>query len=228
MLNRLVPVAAVGAALLLVSACSDTSEFGAGSEPDPAPQETTDVEDEADDAADSGDAVGDADQAEAAEELAADEEESDEDFRFVVQFDEPFVHEDGGIRLSITGLGITDATSDQMPSDVAEFLDDGVTTVLVLEMTASNDSGEQVNFYPDQGTIQVLREQVEADLWFSDSVAGMDWRDGVDSNGQVFWMLSSPFEDVVAAGELAYVASAPHDSESWDNVADDFELTVTW
>lgn len=46
---------------------------------------------------------------------------------------------------------------------MTDFLEDDTQTVVVLEMTASNDSGETINFYPNQGTMQLGREQVDAD-----------------------------------------------------------------
>jgi hypothetical protein len=95
-------------------------------------------------------------------------------------------------------------------------------------MKASNDSGEQIDLYANQGTIQIGREQVEADLWFSDSFAGSEWRDGVDDEGLVVWVLSTGFDEAVAEGRLDYTASAPSNAETWDTIADDIDLTVEW
>lgn len=218
-------IAATAAAILVLAGCSDTSDFGPESEPDAAEQ-PEDAED-----------VGTAEPAEEAdsevaapEELDVDEEEvATDDWRYVEEFDEPFVWEENGVRLSITGIGLTDATSGEVPTDVTDFLDDGAQVVVVLEMTASNDSGQTIDFYPDQGTIQLLREQVDADLWFSDSIAGFDWRDGVDDSGQAFWVLTNTsYEDAVQAGQLDYATSPVLSSEEFEEVAGSAELTITW
>ena len=218
-------LATTATAALVLAGCADTGDFGPGSEPDPAEQ--PDETDE-DDAAEPEEEAGE--EGEAPEELDVDEEEAaSDDWRYVEEFDDPFVWEDNGVRLSITGIGLTDVTSDEVPSDVTDFLDDGAQVVVVLEMTASNDSGQVIDFYPGQGTIQVLREQVEADLWFTDSIAGFDWRDGVDDSGQVFWVLTTTsYEDAVQAGELVYIASPVFSSEDFEEVAGSAELTVTW
>ena len=218
-------IAATAASALVLVGCADTSDFGPGSEPDPAEQ-PDDAEDEA--AAEPEEEAEE--EEEAPEELDVDEEEAaSDDWRYVEEFDESFVWEENGVRLSITGIGLTDVTSDEVPADVTDFLDDGAQVVVVLEMTASNDSGQAIDFYPGQGTIQVLREQVEADLWFTDSIAGFDWRDGVDDSGQVFWVLTSTsYKDAVQAGELAYIAGPVFSSEDFEEVAGAAELTITW
>lgn len=221
-------IAATAAAALVLAGCSDTSDFGPESEPDAAeqPEDAEEAEDEG-----TGEPAEEVEsEVDASEELDVDEEEvATDDWRYVEEFDEPFVWEENAVRLSITGIGLTDATSDEVPTDVTDFLDDGAQVVVVLEMTASNDSGQTIDFYPDQGTIQLLREQVDADLWFSDSIAGFDWRDGVDDSGQVFWVLTNTsYEDAVQAGQLDYAASPVFSSEEFEEVAGSAELTITW
>jgi hypothetical protein len=221
---------AAAAAALVLAGCGDTDDFGPGSAPDAGEQQgDTDAATEGTDA----DAGADDDvegEGEAPDELEIDEDDAaDVSWRYVEEFDEPFVWEENGVRLSITGVGLTDATSDEIPSDVAEFLDDGAQVVVVLEMTASNDSGQEIDFYPSQGTIQLLREQLEADLWFSDNFAGSEWRDGVDDSGQVFWQLTNTsYEDALQAGELTYTTSSVFSTEDFEEVAGGAEVTVNW
>ena len=210
--------ATAAATALVLSACGDASELAPDSDPDPAPQEDSDDDEPDDPVADD----------EPDDELAdVDEEDADDLWQFVEEFDDPFVHEDAGVRLSITGLAISDVTSDEIPADVVEFLDESTRTALVLEMTASNDSGSQIDFFPAQGEIQIGREQVEPDLWFTESLAGIDMRDGVDDTGQVFYELEQSYDDAVSEGALTYVASDPVD-EDFQTVAEGFEIEVTW
>ncbi|WP_458115887.1 hypothetical protein [Arthrobacter sp. D2-10] len=167
---------------------------------------------------------------EAAEELDADESEaSEEDWRFVEKFAEPFVWEDSGVRLSITGVGITDATSSEVPAEVSQVLGEDTQTVVVLEMTASNDTGQVINFFPGQGTIQLLREQITSEIFLSDSIAGNDWRDGVDGDGQVFWALqNTSFREAVDAGELTFISSAASSTEDFQSLTAEVEIAVSW
>lgn len=223
-MNRISKSAIFATVLLFgVAACGDTEEFGPGSEPDPA------VASELPSQGATEEATAEEAPEEVADELEADEEEaSDEEWRFVEEFSTPVVWEEAGVRLSVTGVGITDATSSEVPSEVTGLIGEDALAVVVLEVTASNDTGEVVNFYPGQGTIQVLREQVDADLLLTDSIAGSDWRDGVDSDGQVFWVLeNTSFTDVVESGELTFLASAAS-SADYQSLTSDVEVAVTW
>jgi hypothetical protein len=220
----------VAGAALVLSGCGATDDLGPGSDPDPAvdtaTSEANDGEpttEETEDGEESDEASG------ASDEVAAeDSDEADTDWQYVEEFDEPVVWEEEGVRLSITGVGINDVTSDQVPSEVTEFLEDDAQTVVVLEMTVSNDSGQVLNFFPDQGQIQVLREQGEPDFWFSDSVAGSDWPDGVDDDGQIFWVLTSTeWQDAVDAGELTYRADGAFTAD-FDRFTSDVEVPITW
>lgn len=207
-------IASALAAVLLLTACGDTDDLGPGTEPDPAEQEDQEPEDteEAE---------------EPVEDLEPDEDEQAEGI-LRQELDDPVVYEDSGVRLSITGVGLSSMDSPEVDESLGDFVEDDTQTVLALEMTASNDSGAMVDFYPDQGTVHVGREQVEADLFLSESVGGADMRDGVDNNGLVVWQLTAPYDEVVAEGQLTFAASAPVDSESFDQVGGEVELTVEW
>ena len=215
--------AAASVALLLAGGCVDSDDLGPGSEQVETPQET---DDEQEVTAPPEATVEEAE--DVTDDLAADEAEEQVENQLIVEFDDPFVWEEAGIRLAVTGVGITDATSDDVTEDIRNFLDEGTETVVVLAMQVSNDSGEAINLYANQGEIQVGREQVDADLFLSDSFAGSDMRDGVDDDGQVFWSLRSPWEEVIDHGELDLIISGPSSSDTFDRLADDIELQVTW
>lgn len=204
------------ATLLLLTACADTDDLGPGTEPDPAEQEDQEP-----------DEVEDQESEEPVEDLEPDEDEQAEGI-LRQELDDPVVYEDSGVRLSVTGVGLSSMDSPEADESLGDFVEDDTQTVLALEMTASNDSGGMVDFYPDQGTVHVGREQVEADLFLSESVGGADMRDGVDNNGLVIWQLTAPYDEVVAEGQLTFAASAPVDSESFDRVGGEVELTVEW
>lgn len=209
------------AAVVLLAACADTDDLGPGTEPDPAAQTDEEPAEEPDEEPEEPE-----EPAEPVEDLEPDEDEEAEG-HFIHELEDPVVYEDSGIRLSITGIGITSMDSPVIDDELHDYVEDGTETLLALEMTVSNDAGEEVNVYANQGTIQVGREQVDADIIFSDSFAG-EMRDGVDDDGQVIWQLSAPFDDVMGEGALDYVASAPSSNETYESVAADIELTVEW
>lgn len=222
----------VAAIFVLAYGCGDTDGLGPESEPDPA--ESTEPDDAEDEVGEpDSESTETEEEPEPSEEsdLADDvdlEEGAEDGWQYLEEFDEPFVAEDSGVRLSVTGMGLNDVTTGDVDDEILDFLEDGTQTLVVLEMTASNDSGSVIDFYPDQGTIQFGREQVEADLWFSESLAGFDWRDGVDDSGQVLWQLETPYDEALSVGELTLVVNAAYDSETFDDVTDTMELQVTW
>jgi hypothetical protein len=65
-------------------------------------------------------------------------------------------------------------------------------------------------------------------MWFTESFAGFDWRDGVDDSGQVLWQLQAPYDEVLAAGELTLIVSGAYDSETYEDLTSDMEVVVTW
>lgn len=216
MIKHVRTTVATAAALALLTGCADTDGMGAGTDPDPAPQEDSD-DDQDDEEAD-----------EAADDLDVDEDDDSPMEQTIHEFDDPFVWEEGGVRVSVTGLGIN-RIDDDTPADVADWLEDDTNTVVVLDITASNDHGEAINLYLNQGELQVEREQVEADMFLSDSFAGSEMRDGTDDNGEVFWQLTTEYEDVVAAGTLDYVFSGPGNAETFERIVDgNVEMTIEW
>jgi len=146
-----------------------------------------------------------------------------------ITFEEPFAYESNGVSLAVTDLSITsrEFMVEQDPS-LDDLLDEGTQTMLALNMQATNDSGQTINFYPNQGTLKVGREQVDADLFLSDDFAGNDWQDATDDGGAVIWMLSAPYQEVVQAGEATLTVSAPSSVEDFSSMGKPVELTITW
>ena len=211
---------ATATALLLTAACADTDTLGPESDADPADQSADDPTDDdaPDEAEDLGPEDGDDDR----------EDGGSSDEQFLVDFDEAVVWEEDGIRLSVTGLGITDATA-EISADFTDLLEDTTGTVLALEMTASNDHGDTVAFFVDQGQIQVGREQVDASMFLSDPVGGGEMRDGTDNSGRVIWELDAAYDEVLDEGTLDLIISGPSDAESFERIVEgDVELGVTW
>jgi hypothetical protein len=147
--------AALVTGALIVVGCGDTDGMSPGSEPDPAAADEPDTDDdtaddpEPDTEPESADEPDEADEAEPVPDESDADEGADDGWQYLEEFDDPIVTEESGVRLSLTGLGINDVTTGDIDADVREFLDDGTQTLVVLEMTASNDSGGSIDFYPN-------------------------------------------------------------------------------
>jgi hypothetical protein len=152
-----------------------------------------------------------------------------DEWQFTHQPPQPVTWEENGIRVEVTGVSINDATHPDLPTRVADFLDDDVQAVVVLELAVANDSGASISFNPDQGTLLLAREQTNADLWFSESIAGSEMLAATDDGGQVFWMLrDTSFEDAIAEEQLTYTARPAKTSDEGEEVAGEVTLVVRW
>jgi hypothetical protein len=152
-----------------------------------------------------------------------------DEWQFARELEEPESWEENGITVEVTGISINDATHPDLPSRVGDFLDDDVQTVVVLEVAVANDSGESISFNPNQGTLMVVREQTNADLWFTDNFAGSEMLDGTDDGGQVFWMFKdTSFEDAIANEQLTYIARPAKTSEEGEELTGEVELVIRW
>ena len=213
--------AVVAAGALIVAGCGDTDEPSPDSELDPAAEETTIDDPEPDDAEPASDDL--------------DGPENADGDQYIEEYEEEFVAEESGVRLSVIALIINDVTSEDYANPQ---VDDDTQTEVVLEMIASNDAGNAVDFYPSQGTLQLVGEEVEPyQVWqvsYSESAeddeqfAGRRFRDGARDAGLVCWQLQAPYDDVVAAGELTLIVDGAVDPETLDSVTSDMELVVTW
>lgn len=224
--RRAAAVLAAGA--LIVAGCGDTDEPSPDSELDPAAVDETDIEEATIDDLEPDDAEPASDDLDGPEGADGDQ--------YIEEFEDPFVAEESGVRLSVIAVIINNVTED-FRAATRDRHDDDTQTELVLEMTASNDAGNAVDFYPSQGTLQLDGEQVEPfEVWmvsYSESnddleFAGRRFRDGDRDSAVVSWQLKAPYDEVVAAGELTLSVDGAVDPETLDSVTSDMELVVTW
>lgn len=156
-------------------------------------------------------------------------DETRDEWQFALELEEPETWEQEGVRVEVTALTLNDATHEDLPSEVADFLDDDVLTVAVLEIEIANDSGETISFNPNQGTLLIAREQVNADLWFTENFGGSEVMDATDDGGRVFWMFrDTSFDDAVANEQLTYIARPAKVAEEDEALTDDVEIVVRW
>ena len=149
----------------------------------------------------------------------------DDDGWQTIEFDQPYTYEDAGVALHLYAVAIGDPS---LLDDTTGRSDD-TRSLLVGYFAASNDSGHTVRFYPDQGTIRIARQQVDASPFLTEGLAGNEWQDQVDDEGQAIWELPLTPDEVQDAGGFRYTASAPMPAgEFVPDFADDVQLDVTW
>lgn len=114
--------------------------------------------------------------------------------------------------------------SDQSTADMMNVPKDETVGLLVIDLTAENTSTDDITFYPNQSVIVTnTKEQINCDLWFSDSVGG-DFLGQVVKNGQIYFFFSSPADEV---NHIQWRIDSPFDT-NYENVGDtlvvEFEL----
>lgn len=103
-------------------------------------------------------------------------------------------------------------------------LDSGAVALVNLSIEVNNTTGKTISIYPDQGTLVVGNEQVDADLWLSDSVGG-DFMAGIMKEGGVVFLVMRTESDAIS--HVRYMVDAP--SENFDRLADtgyDFDIAL--
>lgn len=216
--------AIIAAAGLLLAGCGDTDSLSAGSDPSPAEPTAEDTEPSEDDEPEPE--SPEPQEQEPVEDVAP---ESDDQAKgqLLVDLNSPVVWEEAGVRVAVTGIGFTSLDSPVVDKALLDFVEDDTQTIISLDVTVSNDAGEPVNVYANQGTIQIGRTQQDAAPFLSDSFAG-EMNDGVDDDGLVLFEMSEAYDELVGEGTLLYEAPGPSSAETYEGVADDVAITVEW
>ncbi|MDV4150360.1 hypothetical protein R0131_05890 [Clostridium sp. AL.422] len=136
------------------------------------------------------------------------------------------VVEDSGITQTIKEVSVFDNMTDAVESYGQSNLvindrnKDKVTVVLKFEITNNNDF--MINTYPTQATfITNTGEQVDADLWASESFDG-DIYEGVTKQGHVLFNLDKTSVDELTSFKMMW--STNHDNGTSDNYEDDYHM----
>lgn len=199
--------------VLLLGACAPAGETLSEGMDEDLPADTT--EDNGGDAEGGDGAGGDAD--------AADDGPPGETF----ELDPPTVYKDGKIRLAVTQIRFI-SRQEAKELDADYIIEDNAKTLVVATFRLSNDSGQKINLYPNQGTLQIGREQRDADLFNSTQDIGGEFNDGVDEVGQVLWQFRTAMPKLLKAGEATYSTGAPHESDNFSDVGEPVDLTIEW
>lgn len=227
-------IAAIAVLLLAVAACEADDTEETGDEPDDT-ENAVEREDEPDDPDEDEGREEDEDEA-ALDEDAAEEVSEAEEGRFVHEYDEPVVWEEGDFRMEISGVAISsrrwllsEVEGDGFEAaDIEAGLDDDTETLFLLEVEASHHADRQVSWYPDQGELIVGDRQVDADMWFTGDVGHTDWEPGTTRNDDIVWQLPTPWDEVVAHEEAEYRVRGASDMEDFDFEGPDAAIELTW
>lgn len=125
----------------------------------------------------------------------------------------------GPIELSVDALQVGELEVDEDYQDMFDGKEK--VTVITFSMLVENSTDDTISIYPDQGIITTnTGEQIDADLFLSDSVGG-EFIGMVKKDGEVFFMSDSDVEDIK---EINLMIDAAHD-EDYENVGDDIKMS---
>lgn len=106
--------------------------------------------------------------------------------------------------------------------EMAEYFGGKNLVAVSLQIEVTNDSSDTNSIYPDQGTIVTnTGQQVDADIWMSDSVGG-DFYGEVTKDGGVFFFFDGNPEDIT---NVRYIVGSGHD-DNFENFGDDIEFSI--
>lgn len=107
-------------------------------------------------------------------------------------------------------------------ADTAEYFGGDDLALVSFEVEVSNNSEDTNMIYPDQGTIVTnAGDQVEADIFMSDSVGG-DFLGEVTKTGGVYFTYEGDPEEIT---NVRYIVGSGSD-ENFDNFSEDLEFSI--
>lgn len=140
-----------------------------------------------------------------------------------------------GARVNVTRMALRDR--DDFCGSFAEYDEptacydhyDGA-TVVALDMRVVNETGRDIDWYPDQAELVLGSEQIAADMVGPDQLGGTI-REGTKRNGQAWWLSDQSVDDVEALGEMRLIMGSPTWADDYEPITgnyDDIDLTITW
>ncbi len=128
----------------------------------------------------------------------------------------------GPMELAITGI----QAGELEPDDVYIDLFDGKekVTIITVGMKAENTSEDTTSMYPDQAVLTTnTGDQVDADLFLSDSVGG-EFFGPVNKEGEVLFQLDTPASEIE---NIKLIISGAHD-ENFESVGEDVQIELSF
>ena len=146
----------------------------------------------------------------------------------IVPFTPAVKYSGAGLTFRIEGLTIysRDDLAEEFP-DVEGTLEDSTRSIVVATARLNNKTGGLISFHPNQGTLVIGNEQVDANLFVSDGDVGGEIRDGVEREGTIVWEFESGKEKVVKVGRAEFSAGPAFDDD-FNDITSDVELSLKW
>lgn len=130
------------------------------------------------------------------------------------------IKESGPFEIKITDIQISTINPSEQYKDMFDGKEE--LSLVVMAVEVENKSTDTNSIYPDQGTIITnTKEQVDAHLFFSDSVGG-DFIGEVVKSGNVVFLLDSNAKDIE---NIKYVINRGID-ENFDGLGEDIEFEI--
>jgi hypothetical protein len=159
--------------------------------------------------------------------LDEDEEDADERFETLLEVRHAVAE---GLTAEITRVGgISREQFLAQNPDQGDLLDPATQTLFFLDIEASNESGDTVDWPLGQGVLVVGSEQTSTLSTYGETLDGEGWRDGVDQSATLVWELSTPYEEVAPLGRATYeVKGAQPSGELLESLGEDTDIALEW
>lgn len=151
--------------------------------------------------------------------------------RFELALSTPISWEDSGLSLEASTIvfRVLDTEAPEFRDAVEfELIDPDAQTSVGFIATVTNATGRDVDWFPDQGTLQIGPHQEDANIFIAERQIGGTLLDGTTREGDIVWVFSVPAADLMAIGEARYVAMPAFESESFTDATGELNVTFTW
>lgn len=168
-----------------------------------------------------------------ADSSTSDPQQDQEPPKYGHDYEESITWEDGGFSISIRSISIWSREAMIQHSDrLVGVLSDDTSTVVVIQASTRNDSGEVANWYPGQAELVLGDEQVQPPLSFAgvinEGLGDNDWQPGTERQGQLGWPLRSTYDTVVSQGHARMLIEKARSEDFSTYISQEAEITLEW
>ena len=131
--------------------------------------------------------------------------------------------EENGVVLTLTNFRVLDAAA----HDEYWKFEEGSLTFIVIDGVVENNTGQPIDFYPDQAVLIVGNAQLDASMEGSGDLGGTIF-EGVRTEGEIVWEIDETVEWVTSHDEFQYkVIGGAINTDDWsEEVTGDVDLTL--
>lgn len=151
-----------------------------------------------------------------------------------VTFDDPQTAQTSAYEVAITGITFTSrSAADQAPGirdgNADYLLDPATRTVISVDFTATNTSGQVLDWYPAQAVLVQDSQRVEASPGLGQLPAPADgWQPGIERSGRTAFQSNKALSTYADGGSLRLMIQQAREHEGFSKVAPATVTTVDW